>query len=269
MRISVNLASRPFVELRPFFARLRILMAVLAVVAIGLGVALHFEQQKLTVAQDEMAKVHRRTVAAQTEKRQNEARMRLPVNAGVLERAHFLNALFAAKSFSWTAVMMDLENVLPTGVQVTSIEPVITPDHDVIIRLRVSGDRDRAVQLVRNLERSSRFIAPKLSSENLKTKEQQSAAAAAAAGVLPGGVEFEITANYNPLPEEVKTPADKAAKGKVGAASDKVPAKKSGGAKGAGADPRIKWAKHPSKPGPRDGIVLKPFSPAKPSGGKR
>jgi type IV pilus assembly protein PilN len=254
MRISVNLASRPFVELRPFFARLRIFMAVLGVVAIGLGVALHFEQLKLTIAQDAMAKVHRRTVAAETEKRQNEARMRQPANAGVLERAHFLNALFAAKSFSWTAVMMDLENVLPTGVQVTSIEPVITPEHDVIIRLRVSGDRDRAVQLVRNLERSSRFIAPKLSSENLKTKEQQSAAAAAAAaGAPPGGVEFEITANYNPLPEE--TPAGKA------------PAAKNGAAKGT--VPTVKPAKHPSKPGPHDGIVLKPFSPVKPSGGTR
>ena len=34
MRISVNLATRPFVELRPFFARLRILMGVLGVVVI-------------------------------------------------------------------------------------------------------------------------------------------------------------------------------------------------------------------------------------------
>src|SRR5665213_2960341 len=67
------------------FASLRIFMAVLAVIAIGLGVALHFEQQKLTVAQEEMAKVHRRTVAAQMEKQQNEARMRQPANASVLE----------------------------------------------------------------------------------------------------------------------------------------------------------------------------------------
>ena len=220
MRISVNLASRPFVELRPFFARLRILMAVLAVIAIGLGVAMHFEQQKLTIAQEEMAKVHRRTVAAQEEKRQNEARMGQPANSSVLTRAHFLNALFAAKSFSWTAVMMDLENVLPTGVQVTSIEPVITPDHDVIIRLRVSGDRDRAVQLVRNLERSSRFLSPRLTGETTKTKEQQSAAAAAASGVPPGGVEFEITANYNPLPEAAAAPADKEQdRGRIGQVS--------------------------------------------------
>ena len=40
MRITVNLATRPFIELRPFFLRLRILMGVLAVVALGALVAL-------------------------------------------------------------------------------------------------------------------------------------------------------------------------------------------------------------------------------------
>ena len=49
-----------------------------------------------------------------------------------------MNALFLRKSFSWTAVMMDLETVLPSGVQVTSIEPQIASSGDVVIRLRVS-----------------------------------------------------------------------------------------------------------------------------------
>jgi len=39
MRISVNLATRPFVELRPLFAQLRLAMIALALVAIGMGVA--------------------------------------------------------------------------------------------------------------------------------------------------------------------------------------------------------------------------------------
>lgn len=198
MRISVNLASRPFVELRPFFARLRIIMGVLAVIAIGIGIALHIENKKLAAAQAQMDELRNRTSAFQQEKRSNESRMRQPANAAVLERAHFLNDLFLHKSFSWTAVMMDLETVLPTGVQVTAIEPAVTADGDVLIRLRVAGDRDRAVQLVRNLERSSRFIAPRISSESTQTKEQ--AAAAAQAGAAPGGVEFDILANYNPLP---------------------------------------------------------------------
>ncbi len=201
MRITVNLATRPFIELRPIFLRLRIFMAVLGVVALVALVASHVVQKKLDVAKAQINAVHAKVVAAQDEKRKNEQRMREPQNAAVLARAHFLNALFLRKSFSWTAVMMDLETVLPAGVQVTSIEPEPTSDGDVMIRLRVSGDRDRAVQLVRNLERSKRFLAPRLTGEATQAKESGAQNNNFAANNLATpGVEFEILANYNPLP---------------------------------------------------------------------
>jgi type IV pilus assembly protein PilN len=207
MRISVNLATRPFIELRSIFLRLRIFMAALAVLALGALVASHILQKKLDAAEAQINAVHTKVVAAQNEKRKNEQRMREPDNAAVLARAHFLNALFLRKSFSWTAIMMDLETVLPAGVQVTSIEPEPTSEGDVQIRLRVSGDRDRAVQLVRNLERSKRFLAPRLTGEATQAKEgaaQGNSLAAnnfAANNGAPAGVEFEILASYNPLPQ--------------------------------------------------------------------
>jgi type IV pilus assembly protein PilN len=202
MRITVNLATRPFIELRPIFLRLRIFMAVLGVLAVGALVTSHVLQKKLDAAEAQINAVHTKVVAAQDEKRKNEQRMREPENAAVLARAHFLNALFLRKSFSWTAIMMDLETVLPAGVQVTSIQPEPTSEGDVMIRLRVSGDRDRAVQLVRNLERSKRFLAPRLTGEATQTKESgaQSDSFAANNGAPPG-VEFEILASYNPLPQ--------------------------------------------------------------------
>jgi len=201
MKITVNLATRPFIELRPIFLRLRIFMAGLAVVAVGALVTSHVLQKKLDVAKAQIDAVHAQVVAAQDEKRRNERRMREPENAAVLARAHFLNALFLRKSFSWTAIMMDLETVLPAGVQVTSIVPEPTIDGDVMIRLRVSGDRDRAVQLVRNLERSKRFLAPRLTGEATQAKEGGSQNNNFGAnGLAPAGVEFEILANYNPLP---------------------------------------------------------------------
>jgi type IV pilus assembly protein PilN len=205
MRISINLATRPFVELRPLFLRLRVLMALLAAVAIALGVWAHVMQQRLNHATGQMDGLRNQTIAAQQERLHNEARMRQPVNAAVLDRAHFLNALFLEKSFSWTAVMMDLENVLPTGVQVTSIEPQATTTGDVIIRLRVSGERDRAVQLVRNLEHSRRFLQPRLSGEASQAKEANAQRPGQFRQQLnvptgPPGVEFDILADYNPLP---------------------------------------------------------------------
>jgi type IV pilus assembly protein PilN len=212
MKISVNLATRPFVELRPYFVRLRWIMGGLAVLAVGLMVTSHFLQVKLDAAQAQMDRLQARTNAATAEKQSNERRMRQPANAAVLARAHFLNTLFLRKSFSWTAVMMDLETVLPTGVQVTSIEPQIGTTGDVVIRMRVSGDRDRAVQLVRNLERSKRFLQPRLNSESVQAKDIAQNNAAAQNGGAPGapaGVEFEILANYNPLPEGEAFPKTK------------------------------------------------------------
>jgi type IV pilus assembly protein PilN len=209
MRISLNLATRPFVELRPLFARLRLAMAALAVLAIIFAVSLHALKARAAAAEARMSILKARTASFEQEKQRNESRMRQPQNMAVLERSQFLNSLFAEKSFSWTAVMMDLETVLPPGVQVTSLDPTITKEGAVLIRLRVSGDRDRAVQLVRNLERSHRFLAPRLSNESAQTTgaggsdlaggPRGVAAVQQAAAVLPG-VEFDILSGYNPLP---------------------------------------------------------------------
>jgi type IV pilus assembly protein PilN len=229
MKISVNLATRPYVELRPIFLRLRIFMGVLAVLGVAALLASHLLQRKLDVAEGRIDAVHAKVAAAQQEKRDNERRMHEPVNAAVLERAHFLNALFLRKSFSWTAVMMDLETVLPSGVQVTSIEPEPTSTGEVMIRLRVSGDRDRSVQLVRNLERSKRFLAPRLTGEAAQTKENGAPgngpmanrfAANAPADLAPPGVEFEILASYNPLPVGENFANDKAAGKKEGSSKE-------------------------------------------------
>jgi type IV pilus assembly protein PilN len=198
MRISVNLANRPFVELRPLFARLRLAMGVLAVLAVGLWFALHSLNAKAAVARARMDALKAETQRYQHERQVNESRMHQPQNMAVLERSQFLNAVFAWKSFSWTAVMMDLEKVLPAGVQVTSIEPAITKEGDVNIRLRVSGDRERAVQLVRNLETSQRFLSPRLSSEQAQTQEGNRGTNAPV--TMPGAVQFEILSGYNPLP---------------------------------------------------------------------
>jgi len=245
MKLSVNLATRPFVELRPFFARLRIIMVVLVVAAIALGFVAHSMTKKLELAQAQMDRLQRQTQAAQSEKIGNEKRMRQPTNAAVLDRSHFLNALFLRKSFSWTAVMMDLETVLPVGVQVTSIEPQISSEGDVVIHLRVSGDRDRAVQLVRNLERSKRFLGPHINSESSQAKQSNGAPLPVGS---PSAVEFEILSNYNPLP--------------AGVAYEKPKVVKSadyGGLK----TPRVVKPRV-VKPGARDGVVLKPFVSARP-----
>ena len=198
MRISVNLATRPFVELRPLYARLRLAVVALAVLAGVLGFVLHSLSAKASVAEAKMNALKAKTAEFQQVRQRNEVRMRQPQNMAVLERSQFLNGLFAKKSFSWTAVMMDLEHVLPAGVQVTSIDPATSKTGEVNIRLRVSGERDRAVELMRNLERSQRFVAPRLAGEAAQAQEGRGPGAPV---LSANAVEFEIYSGYNPLPE--------------------------------------------------------------------
>ena len=220
MRISVNLATRPFVELRPLFARLRIAMAALALLAVGLAFGLNALNVRAKAATAEMDDLKARTAMAEQHRAANEARMKQPDNQSVLERSRFLNALFARKSFSWTAVMMDLEHVLPQGVQVTSIDPVVSKEGDVQIRLRVTGDREKAIQLVKNLETSQRFFKPRLGGETALTAEKANALGRGGPAVVRNvsagpdeafgnGVEFEIFSGYNALSGPLEKPVKK------------------------------------------------------------
>ncbi len=65
--------------------------------------------------------------------------------------------------------------------------------------MRVSGEREREVDLVRNLEHSQRFLTPRLANETAQT-QQPGQRDAGERSELPAGVEFDILSGYNPLP---------------------------------------------------------------------
>lgn len=209
MRITVNLATRPFVELRPVYQRLRIWMAVLILLAIPLWYLARIEQKKAASATAHVRNMQASVQQMQRQQQSYQALMRQPQNAAVLTQSDFLNDLFRHKAFSWTATMTDLETVLPAGVQVLSIDPQVTPDGHVTIRMRVSGARERAIELVKNLEGSKHFASPRLSTEALATANngnQQGMPVNASTDV-----NFDILADYRPLPLD-ESSADKANK---------------------------------------------------------
>jgi type IV pilus assembly protein PilN len=203
MRIQLNLASRKFVELGPLYFRLRILFLLLAVMAVPLWLLLATEKRKAADAQARLDAVSTRIHALEQQRQVFQADMRQPQNALVLNQSQFLNQIFAEKAFSWTAVMMDLENVLPSGVQVMAIDPVPAKDGKVTIRLRVSGAHDRGVELVRNLEHSHRFLSPRLARETAENNQNGRGAEPVSTAA---NVNFDLLAEYNPLPETEEKP---------------------------------------------------------------
>ena len=208
MKISVNLATRPYADQGPALKRLRIGMGVLALMLclLGLGM-LHFHQAALKMQAQEDA-VQASITKIQHEQQGYQAQMQQPVNARVLQQAEFLNKLFDEKSFSWTAAMEDLERVLPGGVQVTSIEPTRSKEGRITLHLRVSGQRERTVSTLRNMEASKRFSAPRISGENA----ENTAGGNSLQIQDSGRVTFDMLAEYNPATLEERKAAIAASK---------------------------------------------------------
>src|ERR1700676_5321580 len=112
MNVKINLATRPFADLRPSIKRLRIAMAVFAFLSICLGVGLHLLHSKAEAARAREHALDTQVARVNQERQGYQAMMRQPDNAQVLDQAGNLNALFDQKFFSWTLAMEDLETVL-------------------------------------------------------------------------------------------------------------------------------------------------------------
>ena len=197
MKISINLATRPFADIGPILKRLRIAMVAFAVVSIGLGVGLHLLHSKAQAARARQGAIDTQIANINNERQRYQALMRQPDNAQVLDQAGNLNALFDQKAFSWTLAMEDLETVLPGGVQVTALEPIRDEKTARIsLKLRVVGPRDKDVELVQNLEHSRHFLSPAIvgeSSENSGGPGQALEPVSAS-----NKMNFDLTAEYNP-----------------------------------------------------------------------
>jgi type IV pilus assembly protein PilN len=196
MRIALNLATRPFTDLGPAIKRLRVSIAVLAVVCVVLGICLYLFDHKAAEARARERDVENQIAQIQAERQNAQATMHKPANAQLLAQADMLNQLFDEKSFSWTLAMENMETVLPAGVQVSAIEPTRTKDGHINVHLRVIGPRDRSVDLVRNLEHSKRFLEPRIVGETAETTNGPSQRA------LPVSASdrfsFDLMAEYNP-----------------------------------------------------------------------
>lgn len=201
MRVTLNLASQPYVDVRSILKRLRVLMLVLAVLAVPLWFLLRAERGQAATATARVRAMQNNVRRLEQQQQSYQALMQQPQNAAVLTQSEFLNGLFRHKAFSWTATMTDLETVLPTGVEVLSIDPEVAKNGSVVIHLRVSGARDRAIELVRNLEKSRHFVSPRLTGEALAQTSGQNTNPNAPVQPVSAStaVNFDILAAYRPL----------------------------------------------------------------------
>jgi type IV pilus assembly protein PilN len=198
MRLSLNLATRPFADLGPIRKRLQIAMGALALLAIALGIGLYVLDQKAKAARIRDHALETQIARVSRERQGYQAMMRLPQNAAVLMEAQNLNQLFDEKAFSWTLAMEDLETVLPSGVQVTTLEPARDKEGHITLHLRVVGPRDRVIEFVQNLEHSKRFLQPRIVGESSESEGGPNQRVEPVSAT--NRVNFDLLADYNPAP---------------------------------------------------------------------
>ncbi len=196
MKVTLNLATRPYADIGPAIKRLRIGMGVLAGLCLLFLLGLHLFDRQAAASRAQEHSLDGRIARVQFERSAAVAVMRRPENERVLTQAENLNRLFDEKAFSWTLAMEAMERVLPAGVQVTSIEPIRAPDGHITVHVRVVGPRDHADDLVANLEKSRRFLEPRIVGENAESSNNPSQRQEPIS--LSNRFDFDLLAEYNP-----------------------------------------------------------------------
>jgi type IV pilus assembly protein PilN len=191
MRLDINLASSPYRDLRSFWLRWGGGLAAVALVTIILVYTAFAGWAAAAKDRDLIHQVQQQIDSRDRERENAEALLSRRENVSIRDRSQFLNDLFERKAFSWTRVFEDLERVMPAHLHVVSIHPAMSPEHALELRLVVAGEsRDRALELVRNMEDSQRFEQTEIVEENVALLQ------------TPGdNVQFNISALYVPGPE--------------------------------------------------------------------
>jgi type IV pilus assembly protein PilN len=228
LRLNINLATKPYQDVRRVLLQWGGLVLLLALCTGGLlwMAVTNWKQSREVNAK--IAGLNSEIAALDRQHGEALALVQLPQNRPVLDDSKFLNGLIARKSFSWTRVFMQLEEIMPPKLHVVSIQPSLSPKTDTVeVHMSVAGtSRDAAVELVKRLEQSPSFRNARIEEESsLKTQKEST-----------DTVQFHLMAVYVPLPAPAATTAEsnKAAADGKAAGSKPAESKTAAGTKPAG-----------------------------------
>jgi type IV pilus assembly protein PilN len=159
VRIPINLSSEPFRRDRPMLiGAAACAVALVALLAMQVILVLA-ERDRAKSTRDAVGRLESELNSIAREQAQLEGVLRQPVNAEVLERSVFLNALVARKSVSWTRIFADLEEVMPYHVRLVQVRlPQINTRNEVTLDMTVAAERPaQIIEFLKRLQASPKF----------------------------------------------------------------------------------------------------------------
>jgi len=159
VRLNINLATKPYQDVRRVLMQWGGLVLLLAMCTGALLWMAFTNWRNSREVSAKIAGVNSEIAALDRKHAEAVALVQSPENSPVVDTAKFLNGLIARKSFSWTRVFMQLEEIMPPKLHVVSIAPELqSASNTVEVHLTVAGtSRDSAVELVKRLEQSPSF----------------------------------------------------------------------------------------------------------------
>jgi type IV pilus assembly protein PilN len=198
MRININLATQPYEDAKLYLARWGSMVVFLFVVTIALlWFTVHSVRQSSDI-NHKIAQMQGNIDTLDREKTVAERMLALPQNRGTVDKSAYLNSMFARKAFSWTTVFSDMEKLMPPGLRVLSITPALDAQNQLQVHILVGGQsRDRAIELVRNLEKTPNFRDVTLRSDIMNV---QINGVPLSSSEEHDPIKFDIQAQYVPSP---------------------------------------------------------------------
>ena len=171
MRLTINLASQKYEDVRQFYVRWSIAIAVSALLLLVLmGLAWrNFSNssesgKRIKQLQAEIANLEKERMSA-------EAISTLPENHDVTAQKNYWNRQINRRQLSWTQLFNDLQKIMPSRAFLSSVTPEITKDNRLKLTLTVMGDtHENGLELQKKMERSDRFRSPQIINELAQTQ---------------------------------------------------------------------------------------------------
>jgi Tfp pilus assembly protein PilN len=181
MYVRLNLATKPLISHRPFFAGSAalgivglLMLAMLGWRFYGLRKADESFRARSSKVQQELAAVNKQRDGLEQYFEQQQA-------AGFQDRAKFVVGVLQARSINWTQMFMDLEKTLPPGVHVLHIDPKLDKGTVSVHFVVGALNQDAKLKLLKAFEDSPSFAHVQVVSERVETQP----------GMDPLTIEFE------------------------------------------------------------------------------
>ena len=181
MYVRLNLATKPLISHRRFFAGSVALGLLGLVLLLGLGWRFYTLRKAEENFRARSSKVQQELAAVSKQRDELEKYFDQQQAAGFQDRAKFVVGVLQARSVNWTQMFMDLEKTLPPGVHVVHIQPKFEKGMVSVHFIVGATNQEAKLKLLKAFENSPSFSHVELLSERVANQP----------GLDPLTIEFE------------------------------------------------------------------------------